>query len=518
MDNKKVLFGHEAKQLLLEGINIVADAVKVTLGYGGRTVVISETGFPARTTKDGVTVAKSIKLRREEHDAGAKLIKDTSSKVADEVGDGTTTVCVLMQEIITNGLEEIKNGVNPVLLKKGMEAAVKDIVAIIKENSIETDQRLLKAVASVSANNDEEIGGLISDAYSKLGKYGTIAIEDSNGPDTRIEMVEGFHFHSGFFSHHFITNFAKNTCELEKPYVMIVEGKIGDVNQIFNLMQKVATEKRGLVIIAEDFDHSVPTTLLTNKDIFKSCLIRYNFTGETKQELMYDLCAVTGAKVAEMKGDKLENISIDYLGECEKFIIEKDESLIVKGAKSEKELEARIADAKVKVENSKNIFLKQRHEARLAKLSGAMAICYVGGATEVEISEKKDRIDDSIRATRAAIEEGIVAGGGKTLSECFSILRHHLVADIHVPGYFLVVNSLLSPLRQICNNNARGDLYESAWKAETGYGYNAKKDCISNLIEDGIVDPAKVVRVCIESAVSTSIQILTSEALIVSDN
>lgn len=519
MDNKRISFGNEAKINLLKGIDIVANAVKVTLGYGGRTVVISEAGFPARTTKDGVTVAKSIKLRDEEQNAGAKLIKDTSGKVADEVGDGTTTVCVLMQNMIKSGIEKIASGINPVHLKKGMELAASEITGYIKEMSIETDDHLLKAVATVSANNDEEIGALISDAYLKLGKHGIISIEDSNGPETKIEIVEGFHFICGWFSHLFINNFAKNTCELEKPYVMIVEGKINDVNQIFPLMTKVAEMNRSLVIIAEDFDHSVPTTLIRNKDRFNSCLIKYNFMGDTKQELMYDLCAITGAKVAERQGDKMEKLSIDYLGECDKFVISQTESLIIKGRKSEKELEARIADAKVKIEQAKDNLLKQKHEARFAKLSGALAICYVGGATEIEVSEKKDRIDDSIRATKAAIDEGVVAGGGKTLVECFKKMKDVSKVPTHlIDGYRIVLGSLVEPICQILDNNGSSVKYNDIQDADGWFGYNAKTDSIRDLKEDGIVDPAKVARVCIESAVSTSIQVLTSEALIVSDN
>lgn len=519
MDNKRITFGNEAKLKLLKGIDIVANAVKVTLGYGGRTVVISEAGFPARTTKDGVTVAKSIKLRDEECDAGAKLIKDTSGKVAEEVGDGTTTVCVLMQNMIKSGIEKIGSGSNPVHLKKGMELAASEITGYIKEMSIETDDQLLKAVATVSANNDEEIGALISDAYLKLGKHGIISIEDSNGPETKIEIVEGFHFICGWFSHMFINNFAKNTCELENPYVMVVEGKINDVRQIWPIMEKVSKMGKSLVIIAEDFDVSVPTTLIRNREVFKACLIRYNFMGDTKQELMYDLCAITGAKVAERQGDKMENLSVDYLGECEKFVIGQTESLIIKGKKSEKELQARIADAKVKIEQSKNIFIKQKHEARFAKLSGALAICYVGGATEIEVSEKKDRIDDSIRATKAAIDEGVVPGGGKTLVECYKKMKDVSKAPKHlIDGYKIVLSSLVEPVCQILDNNGSSIEFMKIENADGWFGYNAKTDSIRDLKEDGIVDPAKVTRVCIESAVSTSIQVLTSEALIVSDN
>ncbi len=517
MDNKKILFSDSARAGLKKGIDIVANAVKVTLGYGGRTVVISETGLPSRTTKDGVTVAKHIKLRDEIEDAGAKFIQEVSSKTADDVGDGTTTVCVLMQSMIENGLKLIASGANPMVIKKEMDTALIKVVDRLKQMKIEITDRLLQDVATVSANNDAEIGELISSAYKQLGPHGIIYIEDANGPDTKIEMTEGFKFDSGYFSHHFINNHAENICELKNPYVMIVENKINDVNQIWNLLQKVAKEGRSIVIIAEDFDHSVPANLLKNRELIKSCLIKYNFIGDTKQELMYDLCGVTGATIAEKQADKMENLKVEYLGECEKIIIGQNETLIVKGRKSEKELQSRIADAKVKIEKAKHPFIKQKQEIRMARLSGCVAICYVGGITEVEVSEKKDRIDDSIKATKAAIEEGVVVGGGTALLRCSDSIGKE-------GGEWVVRMALKEPAEQICKNVGIEDwpiIVSSVKQNGTGIennGYNAISDRIENMVEAGIVDPLKVVRVCIENAVSAAGQVLISEALIVTDN
>jgi len=521
MDNKKILFSDSARNGLKDGIDIVANAVKVTLGYGGRTVVISTTGYPSRTTKDGVTVANSIKLRDEILDAGAKFIKEVSSKTADDVGDGTTTVCVLMQSLVANGLKLIAAGANPMSLKRGMDKSVSRITECLLDMKIETTDKLLKDVATVSANNDSEIGELISEAYKQLGSHGIIAVEDANGPDTKIEMVEGFKFDSGFFAHHFINNFAENTCELKTPYVMIVENKINDINQIWPLLQVVAKEQRSIVIIAEDFDISVTTNLLKNRQLIESCLIKYNFTGDTKQELIYDLCGVTGATVAEKQGDKMDSLRKEYLGECEKIVIEEKETLIIKGKKSERELSARIIDARAKIDTAKNPFVRQRQEVRLARLSGCIAICYVGGMTEVEVSEKKDRIDDSIKATKAAIEEGIVVGGGTALLRCIDSVKALSFVEGERQGAGLVIAALEEPAKHICQNTGVEDyqLIIPGVKVGTGnQGFNAKSGKIEDLVAAGIVDPLKVVRVCIENAVSAAGQVLISEALIVTDN
>lgn len=520
MDCKKILFGKDAKEGIKKGIDIVADAVKVTLGYGGRTVIISETGFSSRTTKDGVTVANHIKLRDPILDAGAKMIKEASSKTADVVGDGTTTVCVLIQSMVDEGMKLIGAGANPMEIKRGMEFAAEDVVKKIKEAAIPADDFMLEAVASISANNDEEIGKLIGDAYKKIGKHGTLTIDDSHGPDTYVELINGYQFISGFHNPMFINRPDNNSCELNKVCVLMAEGKINKVEDIVPIMETVARKQMTLAIIAEGFDASVITTCLRNRDTFGSVLIPYNFTGDTKLELMHDLLAVTGATLVESKGDLLKNISSSYLGYCEKLISKKDETIIIGGQSNEEKLKARLLDAEVKIKEATHPAIKARQEARQAKLNGCVGIIYVGGNTEVEISEKKDRVDDSIKATKAALEEGVVPGGGTTLFELSTNINPVVhVGNDFVGGVEIVKNAMKAPAVQIMQN--RGDnrsLDELLFKEKNGYGVNAKTGMVENLVDSGVVDPAKVVRVCIENAVSAAAQILISEALIISDN
>lgn len=522
MDNKVIYYGKDARESLKKGIDAVANAVKVTLGYGGRTVVISETGLPSRTTKDGVTVAKAIKLRDQVQDAGAKFVKEVASNTADAVGDGTTSVTILMQHLVSKGLDLINAGVNPVFLKKGMDAAAANVIEQLKSMVIPADEKLLEAIATVSANNDPVIGKLIGDAYKQLGPHGIIFPEDSKSHDTYIDVVDGFQFDSGFLTHHFITNYAKNTCELHNPYVLIASGKINSPEDIWELINKVAIEGRSILIIAEDFDFAVTQTLLKNHDKFKSCLVKYNYIGDTKHELMYDLLAMTGATLAEKQGDKLKTLTVDYLGECEKVVVSDEDTLIIKGRQVKNLVEARIEDAKVKIENAKHEFIKQKQEKRLAKLSGCLAVCYVGGATEVEVSEKKDRIDDSIKATKAAIQEGVLPGAGTSLIRCEQALYSMVGVNNHFKdGVYLVAEALSVPCKQIILNNGENpdDLIMNKIKmSPQNVGYNAINGGIQNLVDAGIVDPLKVVRLCIENAVSASGQVLTSEALIVTDH
>lgn len=533
MDNKKILFDVDARAGLKKGIDIVANAVKVTLGYGGRTVVVSETGLPTRTTKDGVTVAKHIKLRDEVEDAGAKFIKDISSKTADDTGDGTTSVCVLMQAMVEEGMKHLSNSENPVLIKKGMEIAKDEIVKYLKSISTEPTFEQIKQVATVSANNDEEIGGVIGEAYDKLGKFGRIAVEDSKTPETKVEISKGFSFMCGWDSHHFINNHEENTCELKNPYILIVEGKIERWEDIEAIMNKVAKEERSVVLIAEGFDFNVAATMVRNRNILSqkgtpllpSCLIRYNFTGDTKQEIMYDLLAMTGAKLPEKQGDILKNIKIESLGQCEKIIIGKDDTTIVRGTEVEELVKSRLKDAEVKLEKANHPWLKQKQEERMAKLGGKIAICYVGGKTEVEIEEKKARVDDSIRATRAALEEGIVVGGGSALIRCWKAIESlsHPNKTINA-GIGIVRDAIQMPAKQIMIN-AIGDEKEVEERmgllrnsVNANHGYNVISGSIEDLVESGIIDPHKVVRVCIENAVSGAAQVLMSQSLIVSDN
>jgi len=521
-----ILFNKDARLGVMKGIDTVSNAVKVTLGAGGRTVIISDGVFPTRTTKDGVTVANSIELKDEIENAGAKMVKEISTKTADLVGDGTTTVCCLMQELVSKGLNLVEAGTNPMKMKLGMELATKSIILSLDKMSIPVGENVnvLKQIAAVSANNDAEIGEIVGEVFSKLGPYGIVAIEDSKGPDTIIDLVNGFQFNCGWFTHHYI-NTERNTCELEKPFVLIIEGKVTKFLEVIKIIEKAVNAGRPIVIMAEDFDFTVTREIVTNIDrkVLRACCIKYNYMGETKQELMLDLCAMTGATlISENTGKKMENIQVSDLGECEKIVCTKDETTLVAGRQNKEQVNARIKDAEIKIENAKHPLQKQLFERRLAKLSGGIAICYVGGATEVERSEKKDRIDDSVRATKAAIEEGIVAGGGTALLRCIQALNELNCADPDVrQGVELVKKCIEKPAFQIAENafgNAAYLKLEKVKEATGNIGLNAKTGQIEDLVLSGIIDPKKVVRVCIENAVSAAAQVLISEALIVNDN
>jgi chaperonin GroEL len=388
----------------------------------------------------------------------------------------------------------------------------------------EADERMIQAIATVSANNDETIGKLIGNTYKKIGKHGTIEVELSHAPETTIEVIDGYQFDCGYLNEYFI-NSPKNRCELVDPYVMVLEGKISDVNQVFNLVNKVAVDKRSLLLIAEDFEYNAIATFVKNLNLLPCCLMKYNFLGETKRELMFDICAMTGAIVAEKKGDKLDSVDLSYLGSCEKIIVTDKECTIIRGKKNNDEVQKRIVDAETKISQAKHPFIKQRQDIRIAKLMGSsIAICRVGGQTEVEASEKKDRVDDSRLATKAAIEDGIVIGGGWALVRCASKLNLHLSPDAGLDvraGITLVQKAIQEPARQILLNACgEADGIMSAIKKNNNpnIGYNALTDEIEDLLESGIVDPLKVVKVCLENAVSASIQALTSQALIVTDN
>lgn len=522
--NKRILFKEDARTKVAEGINIVAEAVKVTLGAGGRTVIISDGERPTRTTKDGVTVAGSIYLKDHVVNAGAKMAKEISSKTADVVGDGTTSVIILFNEIVKNGLALIQSGVNPMLLKRGMDAAVKSVVKKLDEIKFDVgdDTKLLKQIAAVSANNDKEIGDIVGSVFEKLGKYGIVSVEDSMTEETTIEIIDGFQFISGWAIDHFINVPVKNTVELKNPYVLIIEDKLDRKESIRGIMNKVAAEKRSLVVIADDFSYDVYGILLENINVLPSCAIKYNFMGETKNELMKDLCAMTGATlVTEKTGKKMETMDLSSLGEAEKITCTKDDTTIVKGRSTKADVDARIEDAKTKIENAKNPFHKQLQERRVAKFTGGVAICKVAGATEVELSEKKDRIDDSIRATKAAIEEGVVVGGGTALLRCLKDLSEiDCDTEDEQRGVNLIMNSIEKPAYQICENASgkKTALIIEKVKEESGaMGYNAVSGRIENLYDAGIIDPKKVVRVCIENAASAAAQVLISEALIVND-
>ena len=525
MEPKQILFDRQALEKVKEGIDGVANAVKVTLGYGGRTVIISEPGLPSKTTKDGTSVANKISFRDEVKDAGAKIAKEISAKTGTDVGDGTTTVCVLLQAMIEEGMKYVSES-NPVELKAGMMKAADFVVSELDKmkKPAEGDTELLRQVATVSANNDPEIGKIVGDIFEQLGSYGVVAIEDSPNEETHIDKMNGFQFGSGWASHYFISNIDKNTSELQNPYVLIVEGKVDKVSDIMKITNLVAVQKRAIIVIAEDFDANVIGTFLQNNQhgVLKSCCVKYNLSGNTKDDLMNDLCAITGATlVTEKLGHKLHSIDVSYLGECEKSIVSRTEATILKGKSNEKLLQSRIEDAKLKVAEAKHPAIKELMLRRLAKLQGGIAICYVGGMTELERDEKRDRIEDSIKATKAALEEGVLPGGGASLMKCAEKMKNLMGRTQHEDaGIHIVRNALDAPATMIVVNTIGGqgkNISHEIKNSATEIGFNAKTAVVEDLFSAGIIDPAKVVRLCVQNAVSGAIQFLNSSVVIVHD-
>lgn len=521
----EVFFDLEAVHGMKTGLDVGANAVRVTLGYGGRTVFIGKQGFPTIVTKDGVSIITAMRLNNMLHDAGLRLIQDVSTKTALVVGDGTTSVCILMQEIISEGLKLKQSGVNVIELKRGMEKSCKSIIETINKNkkSVGSDKKLLRQIATVSANNDIELGVLIGDIFDKVGKHGTIRVEPDDKEQTTIDVIDGFQFNSGFHSNFFINNPA-NTCELEKSYILIVEGKIEKFSQISPILEKVIHVKRPITIIAEDFDHQVLADVLhnvKNTNHIKASLIRHNTIGQERDDLLLDLCAVTGATLITPKtGRKIEGIELSDLGECELISSNRNETTIFRGKQDKSAMSLRISDAKSKMESARGPFAKDKLELRLAKLIGGIAICYVGGVTPVEVSEKKDRIDDAIKATKAALEEGVVIGGGSMFMRCIDDLSNlKWVSDGEMAGINLIKKSITKLLWQISENAGdKGDLIVEKVKEKKGnFGYNAKTGKIEDLFKAGIIDPAKVVRVVAENAISGAIQFLLSEVAIVDE-
>lgn len=517
--SNEILFGTEARRGMLLGIKEVAQSVGVTLGPGGRIVFINKQGLPLDATKDGISVAGSITFKDQIKESGGKMVKEASQKTASDIGDGTSATAILVYEICYRGLKLIEAGANPMQVKAGMEKALAAIVAHINKvkKDAGTDKKLLTQIATVSANNDTELGDLIGKTFSVIGKYGNIFIEDGDTDETTIDIVEGYQFPCGYFSHHFITT-QKNTVELINPFVLIVEGKIEKSKDILHILEIASQKRRPILIIADDFDYSVVRTILSNPDVLKGSCIKYDFSGETKEEIMYDLCAVTGATlISDRLGKKLESVTMSDLGQCEKIISDKKETTVMNGVNNKDAIAKRIQDAKTKAGSSKNPFLKEKYEQRLAKLNGGIAICYVGNSTGVAIKEKKDRIDDAIKATKAAMLGGIVPGGGTILLRCITeIEKLQWSSEDERSGIILIKKAIEKPMWQICENaGEKGDyLTEKVKEKKENFGYNAKTRKIEDLVKAGIIDPAKVVVACIENAVSTAGIFLISSCLI----
>lgn len=519
---KQILFNIDARNKMRKGVDTLADAVKVTLGPKGRNVVIEKKfGAPA-ITKDGVTVAKEIELEDPIENIGAQMVKEVASKTADQAGDGTTTATVLAQSIVGEGLKNVAAGANPMDLKRGIDKAVSVVIESLRSQSesVGDDTKRIEQVGTISANNDSEIGKLIAQAMQKVGNEGVITVEESKNTDTTVEVVEGMQFDRGYLSPYFVTNTEKMTVEMENPYILIFDKKISMMKDILGLLEKVVQSGRPLLIIAEDIDGEALATLVVNKlrGSLKIAAVKAPGFGDRRKEMLQDIAILTGGTViSEEQGYKLENAEFDTLGQAESVSIDKDNTTIV-GGKGEKEnITARINQIKAQIETTTSDYDREKMQERLAKLSGGVAVLYVGAASEVEMKEKKDRVDDALHATRAAVEEGIVPGGGTAYIRAISSLEtlEGQSTDENT-GIAIVRRALEAPIRTIVENaGLEGSIIVQKIKEGTGdFGFNARSEEFQNLLSAGVIDPTKVSRVALENAASIASMFLTTECVI----
>ncbi|MGR3809918.1 chaperonin GroEL [Jiulongibacter sp. NS-SX5] len=518
---KQIHFDTEARDRMKKGIDTLANAVKVTLGPKGRNVIIDKKFGSPSITKDGVSVAKEIELADPIENMGAQLVKEVASKTADAAGDGTTTATVLAQAIYTIGAKNVAAGANPMDLKKGIDKAVSTIVGNLREqsNAIATAKEITQ-VATISANNDLEIGQMISDAMEKVGKEGVITVEEARGTETEVKTVEGMQFDRGYLSPYFVTNADKMEAELENPYILISEKKVSSMKELLPVLEAVAQTSRPLMIISEDVDGEALATLVVNKirGSLKVCAVKAPGFGDRRKAMLEDIAILTGGTViSEERGFKLENADITMLGQAEKVIVDKDNTTVVNGAGDQEGIKARVNQIKAQIETTTSDYDREKLQERLAKLSGGVAIIYIGAATEVEMKEKKDRVDDALHATRAAVEEGIVAGGGVALIRAQAALDG-LKGDSadEDTGIALIKNAVEAPLRTIVFN-AGGEGSVVAQEVKNGkdaFGYNAREDKYEDMISAGIIDPTKVTRLALENAASIAGLLLTTEAVV----
>ncbi|MBE6268202.1 MAG: chaperonin GroEL [Bacteroidales bacterium] len=520
---KEILFNMDARDQLKKGVDELANAVKVTLGPKGRNVIIEKKFGAPQITKDGVTVAKEIELDDAYMNTGAQLVKAVASKTGDDAGDGTTTATVLAQAIISEGLRNVTAGANPMDLKRGIDKAVGKIVASIKEQSedVGADYEKIEQVATISANNDGEIGKLIADAMRKVSKNGVITIEEAKSRDTTIGVVEGMQFDRGYLSAYFVTDTEKMECEMENPYILIYDKKISNLKDMLPILEAAVQTGRPLLIIAEDVDSEALTTLVVNRlrSQLKICAVKAPGFGDRRKDLLEDIAILTGGiVVSEEKGIKLEQATLEMLGSCGKITVSKEVTTIVDGNGDKNAIDTRISHIKSQIETTKSDYDKEKLQERLAKLSGGVAVLYVGAASEVEMKEKKDRVDDALCATRAAIEEGIVPGGGVTYVRAIDSLEGlEAVNADEKTGIEIVKRAIEEPLRQIVANAGKEGavVVQKVREGEGDFGYNARADRYENLLAAGVVDPAKVTRVALENAASIAGMFLTTECVIV---
>ena len=520
---KDILFNIDARDQLKKGVDELANAVKVTLGPKGRNVIIEKKFGAPHITKDGVTVAKEIELADAFQNTGAQLVKSVASKTGDDAGDGTTTATVLAQAIVGVGLKNVTAGANPMDLKRGIDKAVAKVVESIKAQAetVGDNYDKIEQVGTVSANNDPVIGKLIADAMRKVSKDGVITIEEAKGTDTTIGVVEGMQFDRGYLSAYFVTNTEKMECEMEKPYILIYDKKISNLKDFLPILEPAVQTGRPLLVIAEDVDSEALTTLVVNRlrSQLKICAVKAPGFGDRRKEMLEDIAVLTGGVViSEEKGLKLEQATIEMLGTADKVTVSKDNTTIVNGAGDKENIKERCEQIKAQIAATKSDYDKEKLQERLAKLSGGVAVLYVGAASEVEMKEKKDRVDDALRATRAAIEEGIVPGGGVTYIRALDCLEG-LEGDNadETTGIHIIKRAIEEPLRQICANAGKEGavVVQKVREGKGDFGYNARTDVYENLHAAGVVDPAKVTRVALENAASIAGMFLTTECVIV---
>ncbi len=519
---KRINFDVAARDSLKKGVDALADAVKVTLGPKGRNVVIDRKFGAPTVTKDGVTVAKEIELKDPIENMGAQLLKEVASKTADIAGDGTTTATVLAQAIVKAGLKNVAAGANPMDLKRGIDKAVSAVVKSLKtlSNEVGNDFSKIEQIATISANNDNVIGKLIADAMKRVTTEGVITIEEAKSTETYVDVVEGMQFDRGYISPYFVTNADKMEAELENPYILIYDKKISNMKELLPVLEKVVQTGRPLLIIAEDVDGEALATLVVNKirGSLKIAAVKAPGFGDRRKAMLEDIAILTeGIVISEERGYKLENADLTYLGKCEKVQIDKDNTTIVNGAGNSDDIKARVNQIKAQIETTTSDYDKEKLQERLAKLSGGVAVLYVGAATEVEMKEKKDRIDDALHATRAAVVEGIVPGGGVAYIRAQKSLERISVENAdEKTGIQIIRTSLEAPLRQIAENaGLDGSIIVQKVKEGTGnYGYNARTDKYQNMLVAGIIDPTKVTRVALENAASIAGMLLTTECVI----
>ncbi len=519
---KQLFFDIDARNKMKKGVDILANAVKVTLGPKGRNVVIEKKFGAPVVTKDGVTVAKEIELEDLIENMGAQMVKEVASKTADIAGDGTTTATVLAQSIISEGLKMVAAGANPMDLKRGIDKAVRAVVGSLKEQSqaVGDDNSKIEQIATISANSDGTIGKLIAEAMQKVGKEGVITVEEAKGTDTTVEVVEGMQFDRGYISPYFVTNSEKMEADLQNPYILIYDKKISTMKDILPILEKVAQTGRPLVIIAEDLEGEALATLVVNKlrGTLKVAAVKAPGFGDRRKEMLTDIATLTaGIVISEEQGYKLDNADLTYLGQATAITIDKDNTTIV-GGKGEKEtIQARVNQIKAQIENTTSDYDREKLQERLAKLSGGVAVLYVGAATEVEMKEKKDRVDDALHATRAAVEEGIVPGGGVAYIRSVEALEglQGENAD-ETTGIAIVRRAVEEPLRQIVSNSGiEGSIVVQKIKEGKGdFGFNARTEVYENLLAAGVVDPTKVTRVALENAASIAGMLLTTECVV----